>query len=1733
MASLAAGGTGLATIAASEGGMILDEKRQERILAGEKGETIGDLAFGASMGLTIGALEKVGFNAVFGGKGLPSSVVKKLSSSTARMLSRTIAGTGQEMTTELLQEYIPALSGAAIYENQGTLKGALEAVKEVHSPELFKQLAQAASSAAVVGGIGSTISGAHYTRVENSVMRNDAMTIGKHYKTLAIDDKTMFDKMGAEMTQNGKLKQQVVDGRIQDISQKINSIFGEDYQGINQSLEGLKKQKFKSYDEFSKKTKEIIKDNLNPTQQRFFEEGIKKAQKQAETKGKTDRGGELGDVVAVQNREMAKEAQQYYKAIPDSAKPFFEEGVRSKISKEDINRLSVEEKDAVSTALTKIAELPKAISSDKEGIVKENITNLGGTPPASIDTFVGNTQQTKQQKAQDVNAFEKEISDYESPEQALEAVQQKDWSEIVDENRIEEFKNNVANDLQADSFDNVTKEHLANKMNKIKETKEAKNIEKDLKKAYDQMAKTTKASKDNRPQFVQKIRQPNSNQDLVSTFMAVNNIKDKKTEKQLLEELKEAGKKAQSEKPAKKVQSEKPAKKTQETDKESQAKKTSKPEKNKSSEQAKEAPTKKPAKKSSKINSIEEGEKRMQEIVEPYGGMEKWYKIPEDVQKEYNKISKQVADLRSSTDASTGKGATLAEFEILPERDSSSTARIAEVVQDLVRRHAKRLNQGDVGTKKNGSYNAQTQMIRLKGLNNVSIAAHEIAHHLDTMTGLTDNIVQNTSPKDQTRKGLSNIYEEYYPGGNSKHPLEKRMREGFATLLQKYAEMPSTMEAKYPELVNDFFQKEGRFYDPSYDGLIKDMRKIVSNFQALEPLDKVTSYVVNGDLNKNASSFMNTAQRIRTFIADKIYPLELAGKEAGFENTDADPSLWLRRYHTATPTILANNLFKSVGDEVAIKKGDSAYQKLKKGGQRVMSYGTSKQGGYWTYKNGEIARTLDFNWRTLISQLHNNKSQDDFSGFLVARRVHFENQELQQLKEDLKPFTEEVIAEMETMNDPQLETYKEMKERHDQLEQIQREDMIPVKEAEKAYLENKERFKEFEDMYDQLTRQDLDLLLESQLITPSQHNKLASREGYTPFKRAFYSELIGKADPKGASVLGRNVKVGSTKIRTGSQKPIMNPLMSSLLNHSEILSKASKQMVYNKIAQLYPKVPGLLDKVELKTVPGGTDSVFFPQESSKDYIIARNDYKREAYQINGELRNVLDDVLNPAEMKGLEAFSKGVARMFTKGTTQLYLPFFITTNLPIDSVTTMAQTQNKTKPLYSALQQLSEAIQHRRDSKEGNADVFEYYMEYMVQGGERHTLLGWQNMTVEEFTRQVTGEVGAIKKVTEAINSGMDAVALPTQSSEIMLRASEYVNARKAGKPQVVALEEAGRVTMPFHHIGSWGNTGIDKIVRTIPYFNSSIQVLDQAARSMEDPRTRKQASMVAMLTTFSLVSTAAAIFATGSDEQKRKYENLSPDELSRYIYLPSTNGKDLRKIRIPEQMSFIGAFFSMLVAQRMGNPDYSGSEYLGSLSGILPDQLNPAHMIEGEWSKIAFSWMPHLIKPGMETAFNKRTWPEVIPLENIYQQQKVPGERYYDSTSDVAKWLGKTFNMSPIKIDHFLHSTFGRTFGVAAGTRKIDPKEWFTQQEYFYSKRKIRRFYEIKNKTRQEVNSYKNSDNEEEREIYREARRKQGDIDLIESYIKRYNEIDIEEKPLKAESLKEKIYSKVDKLYN
>jgi len=75
-------------------------------------------------------------------------------------------------------------------------------------------------------------------------------------------------------------------------------------------------------------------------------------------------------------------------------------------------------------------------------------------------------------------------------------------------------------------------------------------------------------------------------------------------------------------------------------------------------------------------------------------------------------------------------------------------------------------------------------------------------------------------------------------------------------------------------------------------------------------------------------------------------------------------------------------------------------------------------------------------------------------------------------------------------------------------------------------------------------------------------------------------------------------------------------------------------------------------------------------------------------------------------------------------------------------------------------------------------------------------------MSPNELFDRMSKEREGLLKVVDLLNSGMNILAIPSQWSEVMTRATEYIKARESGKSQIVALEEAGRVTAPFHHVG-------------------------------------------------------------------------------------------------------------------------------------------------------------------------------------------------------------------------------------------------------------------------------------------------------------------------------------------
>jgi hypothetical protein len=144
------------------------------------------------------------------------------------------------------------------------------------------------------------------------------------------------------------------------------------------------------------------------------------------------------------------------------------------------------------------------------------------------------------------------------------------------------------------------------------------------------------------------------------------------------------------------------------------------------------------------------------------------------------------------------------------------------------------------------------------------------------------------------RKELTDLYMKYYPGASQTKELKVRMSEGLATLLQKYTEMPTTIRNEYPGLVKEFLEAGGKYYKPVMGQIITDLKDIVKEYQGLDSLDKVGARVTSNSVNIDKKEFLSLGEKVRTFIADNIYPVEILAKRAGVHFTKNDPSLWVR-----------------------------------------------------------------------------------------------------------------------------------------------------------------------------------------------------------------------------------------------------------------------------------------------------------------------------------------------------------------------------------------------------------------------------------------------------------------------------------------------------------------------------------------------------------------------------------------------------------------------------------------------------------------------------------------------------------------------------------------------------------------------------------------------------------------------------------------------------------------------
>ena len=1052
--------------------------------------------------------------------------------------------------------------------------------------------------------------------------------------------------------------------------------------------------------------------------------------------------------------------------------------------------------------------------------------------------------------------------------------------------------------------------------------------------------------------------------------------------------------------------------------------------------------------------------------------------------------------------ASTGSE-KLGKFEQTPSPDKTplklgeETVKIYKAVNASLNIKST-LRQGNVSPYLGLTYHP-TENISTVGLNAVSVNAHELAHRVDGAQKIVEKVRATTGRGDVTRKAITDVYVKFYPGGKKNHPLRKRLTEGYATLVQKYLEQPTFMETEYPALVQEFLKPGGKYYTDAIGVLLKGFRSLIDRYQALDPLEKIGARVTEGQSGDLQKTYFSLKDKADALITNAFFPLEKVGSEAGLSGSINDPSLWAKMSRESKAIILTNI--------------------------------NSDKGLWMLGPDGNFQKVFPENFKTMVDGLEKDGLTAKLGWYLVARREvalldegkNIEDK-IKQSQEQLASMTKEPTDDPDELNDIKLLriVINDMKKALTTSRAVFHKDGFTEKEVREAVDLYK---KDFENhpltlMHDKFNDEGIKLLSHPlvQLLKPDAAEKMLAKKGYASFKRELYDELEGE------QIIPATLQVGKTKVssmlgRTGSEKPILNPFYSAIINHAEIVKKALKQIVYNKLVKIAKsgQFAELFQVEPIKAIPDArTGVILYPQEKDTAIIMARENYKRIAIRVDNYLKTAIDDMLTHQNFGLFEQIFTLPSKMFTISTTGMFIPFTLV-NYIRDQITAVAQTKTNYIPLVHSFKMLLEKI------KNVGGPEATFMAEYFALGGEKNTLINIFDLSPEDALKVIAGEKTGLDKLGSFFEKIGSILSAPANYSETATRLTEYVRLRLVGKSQVAALDGAARVTVPFKYKGS--SKGFGLLMRSIPYFSSSIQALRQAGRSGFG--SKKEAARwwaVYSAVTAAIVATAYYTIHNASDEQKNQYKDLSPEELAMNIYWPARGGKGLHKIPINQEMGGIGAMISMAIAQMAGT-NYKAGDYVSAGVSFLPRQIQPA-----EWQQIVFAWIPQIMKPAVSIATNTRDFPNIRPIEGMSQQWKEPKMRFTEATSGVARWVGDKTGWSPIMVDFFMQGYAGRgATGWLNPMERMNLRPIQADKYYFEGGRRIQNYYNLKKQNDQQYTSLKESPDSytaEQEDAILDKRDEYKDIsDLLKDYRLEKKEGG------KTEDLRDEIIALVDKL--
>lgn len=565
----------------------------------------------------------------------------------------------------------------------------------------------------------------------------------------------------------------------------------------------------------------------------------------------------------------------------------------------------------------------------------------------------------------------------------------------------------------------------------------------------------------------------------------------------------------------------------------------------------------------------------------------------------------------------------------------------------------------------------------------------------------------------------------------------------------------------------------------------------------------------------------------------------------------------------------------------------------------------------------------------------------------------------------------------------------------------------------------RDKYEGFAGIVDNYTKKLLDDSVDAGLISRDFATSLKQKyPNYVPLNRVFNELDKVSTEYATGGGIGSLSRQNVVKKLKGSERAVESPTASLIKKTYETVTQIEKNRAFQTFTE-YMNLPGN---------PFGIKKIKQSQSTGKNTISGFRNGVKEIYEVPADIERSLKG-LSAHQLSWLGRAAALPVRVFKVGTTGLN-PAFIFKNLTRDQFTAAINSDRA-----AATSIINPKVWFKSFLSAVKKD--ELYDDFVRQagGGTSFDVLRNEAPATIGAIRSTKNKASRVKWLVknpaDLLRAMEDFVSVTENATRIQQYKGILDDLVSKGVPlkeaKIQAARAARETTANFARHGEYMRV----ISSLLPYLNAGIQGSRATIRAaMKNPAafTLKTASLLL------LPETTLTLWNMADEKRKAAYLDIPEWEReANFIFVPNDPTQDsggkwnVIKIPKPPGISNVANFVRRPIEDYAGGDPVRAKELLDSAIGTVSP-------VEPNARSIFSTLTAQAIRPTVEDLVNQNIFTGA-PIVPESMKDLSPELQYRDGTTFTARKAGEIFNISPLRTEAFIKSTFGATGYQALGT--------------------------------------------------------------------------------------------------